>query len=361
MVEVAEILRLHGAQYRAKYASRMLRSHLRAMRDIESCRTASLGGEVYLCKKCDLYRYSYHSCKNRHCPKCQNGQANEWLDEQKNLLLPVTHFMVTFTLPEELRGMARSNQKTVYNILFRASSQALQKLALDPRFIGGRIGMVGVLHTWTRDLRYHPHVHYIVAGGGLDQEGRWKASREDFLVHVIPLGIIFRAKVRDEIKKAGLYSQVDKRVWKKEWVVHSEPVGSGEQAFKYLAPYIFRVAISNNRILKLEDGKVTFKYKESATDQIRFSQVTAEEFIRRFLQHVLPERFVKVRYYGLLSPSNRHLLHKARQLLGGPDIERGLASQDQDAQLAGEGRRCPVCGDELILVRRLGRHGREPP
>lgn len=360
MVEVAEILRLHGPQYRAKYGARMLGSHLRAMRDIESCRTASLGGEVYLCKKCDLYRYSYHSCKNRHCPKCQNWQANEWLEEQKNLLLPVTHFMVTFTLPEELRVVARSNQKTVYNILFRASSQALQKLALDPRFVGGRIGMVGVLHTWTRDMRYHPHVHYIVAGGGLD-EGRWRSSGDEFLVPGKPLNIIFRAKVRDELKKVGLFNQVDKRVWNKEWVVDLEPVGSGEAAFKYLAPYIFRVAISNNRILSLKEGKVTFQYKESATDQIKTSQVTAEEFIRRFLQHVLPGRFVKVRYYGLLSPSNRHLLSKARKLLGASVSECGPQARDQDAQQDGKARRCPECGDELILVRRLGRHPREPP
>jgi predicted Zn-ribbon and HTH transcriptional regulator len=361
MVEVAEIFRLHGAQYRAKYAHRMLRSHLRAMQDIESCRTACLGGEVYVCKKCEGYRYSYHSCKNRHCPKCQNEQANEWLVEQKDLLLPVGHFMVTFTLPEELRALARSNQKTVYNILFRASSQALQKLALDPRFVGGRIGMVGVLHTWTRDLQYHPHVHYIVAGGGLSKDARWVASREKFLVHVTPLGVIFRAKVRDELKKAGLFHRVDKRVWKKDWVVHSEAVGSGEAAFKYLAPYIFRVAISNNRILKLEDGKVTFKYKESATDQIKFSTVSAEEFTRRFLQHVLPERFVKVRYYGLLSPSNRGLLKRVRELLGAAVIEHGPASRDQDVKVGGDAHRCPECGGELILVGRLGRLGREPP
>ncbi len=176
-----------------------------------------------------------------------------------------------------------------------------------------------------------------------------------------PLGVIFRAKVRDELKKAGLYSQVDKRAWNKEWVVHSEPVGSGQSAFKYLAPYIFRVAISNNRIVKLEDGKVTFKYKESATDQIKFSTVRAEEFIRRFLQHVLPERFVKVRYYGLLSPSNRRLLKRARELLGATVIERGPASRDQEANERVDAQRCPQCGGELILVGRLGRHGREPP
>jgi hypothetical protein len=341
----------------------MLRSHLRAMGEIESCRTASLGGEVYLCKKCDLYRYSYHSCKNRHCPKCQNEQANEWLEDQKKLLLPVTYFMVTFTLPEELRAVARSNQKRVYNILFRASSQALQKLALDPRFVGGRIGMVGVLHTWTRDLRYHPHAHYIVAGGGLNHKGRWKSSGDQFLVPGKPLGIIFRAKVRDELKKAGLFSQVDKRVWKKEWVVDLEPVGTGEAAFKYLAPYIFRVAISNNRILKLEDGRVTFKYKESATDRIRFSTVNAEEFIRRFLQHVLPDRFVKVRYYGLLSPSNRHLLKRVRALLGGANVVQAETRPgDHDVKDGGgEAPLCPECGAALILVRRLDRKGRAPP
>ena len=221
--------------------------------------------------------------------------------------------------------------------------------------------MVGVLHTWTRDLQYHPHAHYIVAGGGLTQDGRWKPSRKKFLVHVTPLGVIFRAKVRDELKKAGLFHLVDKRVWRKDWVVHSESVGSGEAAFKYLAPYIFRVAISNNRILKLEAGKVTFKYKESATDQIKFSTVRAEEFMRRFLQHVLPERFVKVRYYGLLSPSNRQLLKRVRELLGATAIERDPASRDQDVKERGEAHRCLECGGELILVGRLGRHGREPP
>jgi len=351
MVEVADVFRLHGPQYRAKYGSRMPRSHLRAMQAIESCRTPALGGEVYLCNKCDQYRYSYHSCKNRHCPKCQNDQATHWLEQQKELLLPVTHFMVTFTIPEELRAVARSNQKTVYNILFRASSQALLKLARDPRFVGGQIGMVGVLHTWTRDLQYHPHVHYIVAGGGLTDDGRWVSSQDDFLVHVTPLGIIFRAKVRDALKKAGLFNQVDKQVWKKTWVVHSEPVGNGLSAFKYLAPYIFRVAISNNRILSLKDSLVTFQYKESATDQIKTSQISAEQFIRRFLQHVLPKRFTKVRYYGLLSPSNRSLLNKARQLLGSHRSKephaRSCTPQPPQARL------CPDCGSELSFVRSL--------
>jgi ribosomal protein L37AE/L43A len=360
MVEVAEIFRLHGPGYLAKYGERMPRNHLRAMRDIEQCRTPVLGGQGYVCTKCEEKRWSYHSCKNRHCPKCGNDQAAKWLEEQKELLLPVTHFLVTFTLPEELRRVARSNQKTVYSILFRASSEALQKLAWDERFVGGRVGMVGVLHTWTRALIYHPHVHYIVTGGGLNEEGVWKRSRDDFLVPVRALSVIFRAKFRDLLKKTELFDQVDARVWKKEWVVHSEPVGSGEAAFKYLAPYVFRVAISNSRILKLEDGQVTFKYKDSATDQVRFCPLSAEEFIRRFLQHVLPERFVKVRYYGLLSPGNRHLLKRAREALGA-SASGSSARTEVCARTQREPLRCPSCGSEMKLIGTLAARGRQPP
>jgi hypothetical protein len=360
MVEVAEIFRTHGPEYLAKYGSRMPRAHLRAMRDIEQCRTPVLGGQGYVCTKCEERRWSYHSCKNRHCPKCGNDQADKWLEEQKELLLPVVHFLVTFTLPEELRRVARSNQKTVYNILFRASSEALQKLAWDKRFVGGRVGMVGVLHTWTRALIYHPHVHYIVTGGGLSEEGEWKRSRDDFLVPVRALSVIFRAKFRDLLKKTELYDQVDGRVWKKEWVVHSESVGSGEAAFKYLAPYVFRVAISNSRILKLEDGQVTFKYKDSATDQVRFCPLSAEEFIRRFLQHVLPERFVKVRYYGLLSPGNRRLLKRAREAHG-TRTSGNRARTEDCARNQREPLRCPSCGNQMTLIATLCARRREPP
>src|SRR5438309_1885940 len=225
MLEVAEIFRLHGPEYRARFGERMLPSHLRAMQDIETCRTASLGGQLYYCAHCDKQRYSYHSYKNHHCPKCQNEQANQWLQEQQSLLLPTQYFLVTFTLPEELRAIARSQQKTIYNLLFRASAQALQQLAQDPRFVGGNLGMVGVLHTWTRQLLYHPHVHYIVTGGGLSDAGRWLSSRKDFLVHVKPLSVIFRAKFRDELKKIQLFAQVQARAWQKDWIVHSEPVG----------------------------------------------------------------------------------------------------------------------------------------
>src|SRR5712691_10998683 len=298
MLEVADIFRLHGPDYRAQFGNQMLPSHRRAMQDIETCRTASLGGQLYYCPQCDEQRYSYHSCKNRHCPKCGNEQANQWLAAQQSLLLPINYFLVTFTLPAELRALARSKQKLLYHLLFRASSQALLKLAYDPRFIGGRVGLVGVLQTWTRDLRYHPHIHFIVSGGGLTPQGSWRPSGKDFLVPEKPLALLFRAKLRDELKKCGLFTPVDQRVWKKVWVVDCEPVGTGAAAFKYLAPYIFRVALSNNRLRKLEAGQVTFAYKESATDQIKHCTLSAEQFIQRFLQHVLPNRFIKVRYYG---------------------------------------------------------------
>jgi hypothetical protein len=359
MLEVAEIFRLHGPPYREKFGDRMLPSQRRVMQDIEQCRTEALGGQVYFCQQCQAERYSYHSCKNRHCPKCQNEQANEWLQEQRSLLLPVPYFMVTFTLPAELRRLARSNQKTIYNLLFRASAQALLQLALDPRFVGAHLGMVGVLHTWTRQLLYHPHVHYIVTGGGLTADGRWRSSRPAFLVPEEPLAIIFRAKLREALKKTGLFTSVDQRVWKKRWVVDCQPVGTGEAAFKYLAPYVFRVAISNNRLRKLENGLVTFAYKESATEQLKHCTLNAAEFIRRFLQHVLPPRFIKVRYYGLLSPSHRHLLAQARKLLSpGPllDGPKKIAPAPPSAT-----HRCPNCGSVLLLTQTLKPHRGRPP
>lgn len=221
--------------------------------------------------------------------------------------------------------------------------------------------MVGVLHTWTRALVYHPHVHYIVTGGGLDRDGFWHPSRENYLVAVEALSVLFKAKVRDYLKKAGLFDEVPCEVWKKDWVVHSEAVGKRESAMKYLAPYIFRVAISNNRILKLEDGKVTFQYKESATEQVKTCTLSAEEFIRRFLQHVLPERFVKVRYYGLMSPGNRELLLETSELLlairneaTGREVKRVEGERD-------EAIRCPGCGKQMKLIEKLKPKSREPP
>lgn len=283
------------------------------MRAIVNCRTEVPGGHVYHCDHCDKERYSYHSCRNRHCPKGQHDAAGQWLARQQDFLLPVPCFLLAFALPAGLRALTRSNQRVIFNLLFRTSAAATQQLARDPRFVGGQIGLVGVLHTWSRDLNYHPHVHYLVPGGGLSDDSRsWFPGREDFLFHVKPLSILFRAKFRDALKKTELFALVPPETWQQEWVVHCQPVGNGVAALKYLAPYIFRVAISHQRILKLVHGKVTFRYTESSTGQTRICTLSAEEFIRRFLQHVLPKGFVKVRYYGFFSPGLRCRLRQSR-------------------------------------------------
>jgi len=227
--------------------------------------------------------------------------------------------------------------------------------------------MVGVLHTWTRQLRYHPHVHFIVSGGGLTANGRWRASRPDFLVPVKALSPIFRAKFRDALKQTALFAQVAPRLWRKAWVVHSEPVGSGQQAFQYLAPYIFRVAISNNRLRSLENGNVSFAYQDSATKQVKSCTLPAEKFISRFLQHVLPPRFSKVRYYGLLSPSNRKLLDQARRLLAPTSLPALAASPlaraptPQAPAPPAAALQCPNCGGPLRLMQTLKPQRPRPP
>lgn len=347
-------------------------NHLQVMWDIEQCRTEVLGGQVYYCESCDENHYSYHSCQNRHCPKCQNERAEQWLAHQQDLLLPAAHFLVTFTLPAELRAVARSNQQLVYNILFRTSAAALQELALDPRFVGGQIGLVGVLHTWGRDLNYHPHVHYLVPGGGLTADGQqWLPARAKFLVPVKPLSKLFRAKFRAELKKAGLLDQIPAEVRHKEWVVHSKALNKGQAALKYLAPYIFRVALSNSRLVKVADGQVTFRYREHQSGKTKYRTLPAEEFIRRFLQHVLPKGFIKVRYYGLFSPGHRSLLKQARQLLTtaettGPVEESEPTVQAENDQvaldLAEQSLPCPTCGRPMRLLGRLKpNRGRAPP
>jgi hypothetical protein len=316
VVELADIFRHYGPAYRAKFGDRLLPSHRQAMWAIEHCRTEALGGHVYHCPDCDQQVYQYHSCRNRHCPKCQNEQAQHWLEQQRDLLLPVPYFMLTFTLPAPLRSVARSQQARLYDLLFRISASATQHLAADPRFIGGQLGLVGVLHTWGRTLTYHPHVHYLIPAGGLaDDDQTWRPARDDFLVPVKALSGIFRARFRDALRSPELFDLVPASVWEHDWVVHCKAVGNGETAFKYLAPYIFRVAISNSRLLKVENDHVTFRYLASDTGQSRTCTLAAEEFIHRFLQHVLPKGFVKVRYYGFLSVAQRAQLTTLRQQL----------------------------------------------
>jgi len=363
VIEVAEILRQYGPSYREQFGSRMLPSHQRAMQDIEQCRTEALGGHVYYCPDCDQIRYSYHSCQNRHCPKCQHDAAQQWLARQQELLLPVPYFLLTFTLPEALRSLAHSHQQLIYTLLFRTSAAATQELAQDPRFVGGQIGLVGVLQTWTRDLLYHPHVHYVVPGGGLSADGtHWRRARNHFLVHVKPLSRLFRAKFRDALRLTPLFHEVPSGVWAQEWVVHCQPVGDGVAALKYLAPYIFRIAISNRRILRLAHGQVTFVYQDAHHDKRKTCTISAEEFLRRFLQHVLPKGFVKVRYYGLFSPGHRRRLQQARQCLGAPSpLPRNAADLPFGEVIHPPVVRCPTCGKGMQWVQTLPPKSRSPP
>jgi hypothetical protein len=336
------------------------------MEAIENCRTQALGGQVYHCTPCDQFRYSYHSCQNRHCPKCGNQGATAWLARQRDLLLPVPHFLVTFTLPDSLRKLARSHQKLIYNLLFRTSSAALQQLARDPRFVGAQLGLVGVLQTWTRDLHYHPHVHYLVPAGGLSADGgqQWiPAKHSRFLVPVKALAKIFRAKFRDALKKTPLYPQLPAEIWTQPWVVHCEPVGSGQAVLKYLAPYLFRVALSNHRLLKLQDGQVTFRYREGQTKTQKLTTLPAPEFIRRFLQHVLPHRFQKLRSFGFFRAQQRQHLQQIKASLAASakdSLPQPLPTDDTPNEPGPKVIRCPQCGRPMQLVEELPRHKLTP-
>jgi hypothetical protein len=366
VIELAEIVRRYGPTYQEKMGERLLPSQRAALKAIEQCRTEALGGHIYYCPECAETCYSYHSCRNRHCPKCQHDAAQAWLEKQRDLLLPAPYFLVTFTLPAGLRNVACRHQQVIYDLLFRTSAEALQQLALDPRFVGGRIGLVGVLQTWTRDLRYHPHVHFLVPGGGLAPDGEtWRRTKNHFFVHVKPLARLFRAKFRDALRKTELFAQVSPATWRQGWVVDCRPVGTGEAALKYLAPYVFRVALSNRRIRKLENDQITFTYRDSESGKTKLCTLSVEAFLQRFLQHVLPKGFVKVRYYGLFSAGNRPLLQLVRNLLAcisasattphSPlTIPSALPAQPQAVT-------CPKCGQPMQRRHALPPRSRAPP
>jgi hypothetical protein len=287
------------------------------------------------------------------------------LAKQQTLLLPVPYFLVTFTLPAALREVARRHQAVIYDLLFRTAAEALQQLALDPRFVGGRIGLVGVLQTWTRDLRYHPHVHFLVPGGGLAPDGQtWQRAKNHFFVHVKPLARLFRAKFRAALRKTDLYAQVASLTWSQDWVVDCRPVGTGETALKYLAPYVFRVALSNRRIVKLADDQVTFTYKDGDSGQTKHCTLPVEAFLQRFLQHVLPRGFVKVRYYGLLAPGHRALLAQVRTLLQTTSSGTStptLAPQTPPSSAPAHTVTCPLCGQPMQWRHALPPRSRAPP
>jgi hypothetical protein len=332
MVELADIFLEYGPQYRAKFGDKMLPSHKKVMYAIEQCRTSALGGHVYHCPDCGEKEYQYHSCRNRHCPKCQNDKAYEWLEKQQDILLPVPYFLVTVTLPDQLRDVARSNQKLVYDVLFRMSAQAMQTLGADPRFVGGQMGMVGVLHTWGRNLSYHPHIHYLVPGGGIDRDSKtWLPAAKTFLFPVKALSRIFRAKFRDALKDTDCFADIPAEVWEKA-CLSADRSGSCIANRSATEPRLSSIWLPtsfaspsalwlghrtnrNHRILDMEDGQVTFRYRATETGKLKTCSLPAEEFIRRFLQHVLPKGLVKVRYYGFLASGCRPQLAALRQQL----------------------------------------------
>ena len=331
----------------------MLPSHKKALFDISACRTPIMGGQVYKCNSCSHYHYSFHSCGNRSCNNCQNNNADEWLNKNNNLLLPVDYFMVTFTLPEELRLFARSNQKLFYNLLFNCSARTLESFSSNLKYIGAKPGYLGVLHTWSRKLSFHPHIHYLITGGGLSvKDNIWISPHsKKFLFPVKALSLVFKAKFRDQLRKSNplLFNQIAPRVWTKKWIVNSIPVGNGCHAMKYLAQYVFRVAISNNRIIKHQGGFVTFKYKDSKTKVYKLMKLTTEEFIRRFLQHVLPKGFVKIRYFGLFASKNRNLINIVKLLFNSQAITRAARTEKTCTTNKSPIIYCPVCGNQMNL------------
>jgi hypothetical protein len=376
-VEVADIFRLFGAAYRQVYGTQMPLRQWRAMRAIGVCRTAVLGGHVEACDVCGAVRNSYNSCRNRHCPKCQCLAKERWIEDRKQDLLPVPYFHVVFTLPEELRPLALRNQKAVYNLLFKAASETLLTLARDPKHLGAQIGFTAILHTWTQTLMDHPHLHCIVPCGGLSLDGkRWIAGSTRFFIPIQVLSALFRGKFLAHLKTAYKKDQLIfpgqiapwevasrfytliAQVRKKEWNVYCKPpFGSPEHVLKYLGRYTHRVAISNERILKLGGDQVIFRYRDSADgNRTKQMPLSALEFIRRFLLHILPEGFVKIRHYGILSNRNRKTkLRLARQILGiyvEQAQEEKPTWQDLLYRLTGvDPNLCPHCGTGRMVTR----------
>ena len=317
MGALAEILRRHGPADRARYADRMPWDQLKAMRAIVTCRTPALGGQRWECPRCARTHWALHSCGNRHCPACGGDDARVWLRRQEALLLPVRYHLCTFTVPKELRRAIRSHPREGLALLFEASSSTLLDVCANPRWLGARPGLTGVLHTNGRSLVYHPHVHFVATGGGLAPDGTWREAHKKFLVPVQALSEVFRARFRDGLRQRlpEVFATIPAKTWTRKWVVHSKPVGDGKNALRYLSRYVYRVAIADSAIDAHDGDSVAFRYRETQTKKVRHMKLPAPEFIRRFLQHVLPSGFVKVRHYGLHHPSRKRTLVLVRAML----------------------------------------------
>ena len=362
MPEVADVFRRFGGSYLAAHGAAMLPSHRRAIADIVACRTEALGGQQWCCNECGTVLHVFHSCRNRACPKCHGEQTRAWLEQRRAEMLPVPHFHVTVTVPAELRATLRRHQQAGYGALMTITGSSIVDLARDPRWVGGTVGVMAVLHTWTQRLDYHPHVHCLVTGGGLSGDGAtWHRASKTFLFPKSALATLVRARFRDAFARLCPDADLPRHVWQIPWVVHITPWGEGEfAALDYLARYAFRIAITNNRILAVDDQTVTYRYKDRAADRHRKMTVTGHEFIRRFLQHVLPAGFHKVRYYGLWHPSRREQLRNLRNVLlleqpSSPPADAAPANQpDHDTPDPHLPRRCPHCATgHLTMLQRL--------
>jgi len=311
MSRIGAIFRAHGEAFRRSSGARLSADQRRVLRALEACHTPALGGIRWQCPRCGGTVFTYRSCGNRHCPACGHADAKLWLARQKRLLLPgVTYHLTTFTVPRDLRRAIYSHPRELFPILFDAASSSLLDLCRDPRHLGALPALTAVLHTWTRQLFHHPHIHFLASGGGLAPDGSWRETNPKFLVPVKALSPVFAARVRDLLRarQPELFATVPAAVWRQPWVVHSKPVGAGEHALGYLARYIFRVALADSAILQHNEREVVFRYRDSDTNVKRTERLTPPQFIERFLLHVLPHGFRKVRHYGLHHSSKRKQL-----------------------------------------------------
>lgn len=353
---LADVLRRHGPAYLERHQEAILPSHAQAIRDIVRCRTPLLGGHQAECDQCGREHLLYHSCGNRACPRCGHDATTKWIDRQRELLLPVRYFHVVFTLPSELRRIVRSHQQPLLSVLFQAAFETLAELCADPHFLGAeQIGALALLHTWTRTLEWHPHIHMLVPGGGLAGDGRtWlpiPGRRKRFLVPVRALAKRFRGRFLHLARRALPDVPLPEIPWGKRWVVFAKPAVQGpDKVLDYLGRYVFRTALSDKAIVGCDEHSVTFTYRPSDGSPPRTMTLPANEFLRRFLQHVLPKGFHRVRAYGLLHPAHRATLRRLQLQLATPATPEPLVPQPP----ARPRLRCPHCGQPALrLVRRL--------
>lgn len=371
-LEVADIIRQHGKDFIESSRSGLTWQQLKVLRAIEHCRTAALGGHLDRCSRCGHRAISYNSCRNRHCPKCLTNARDRWLADRQKELLNVGYFHVVFTLPHELSWLALQNQKVVYQLLFQASAEALLEIAADPKHLGAQIGFLSVLHTWGQNLLHHPHVHCVIPAGGLSPDGlRWVHPRYAFFLPVRVLSRVFRGKFVAALRRAfragklmfpgrlqvlaskDAFAAFLRTLFRQDWVVYAKPpFGGPEHVLHYLARYTHRVAISNHRLLGLAEGQVTFRWKDYAHgSKKREMTVSAHEFLRRFLLHVLPKGFVRIRFFGFLANRRRGAqLAQCQRLLAAQSESRPRPSQ---AQTMVSTWLCPLCGGTMVVVERL--------